>query len=71
MAKMSDCEEVAIERVESEQEIAHDKVPKDKLFKLKFKDNEKTYMILEYVLKRGRCLPYTVTLKGGFFKKKH
>ena len=61
---MSD-QEVRIERVNSVEEAIFDKVPEDKVFILTFKDKEKkTYKILEYVLKKGRFLPYNVNLKG-------
>ena len=65
-AKMSD-HEVAIERVRSEQEVAYDKVPGDVIFLLKFRNKDgKVYRINEYVLKKGRFLPYLAVLKGEF-----
>ena len=61
---MSD-QEVRIERINSVEETIYDKVPENKVFTLTFKDkDQKTYKILEYVLKEGRFLPYNVNLKG-------
>lgn len=54
-----------IERVNSEEELVFENVPKDTEYMLKFKDtNNKTYRVLDYKLKKGKTLPYNVMLRG-------
>ena len=62
----SDCE---IERTCSLEKVTeYDQVPADTEYILKFKNsNNKTYKALQYTLKRGKTLPYTVVLKGIFW----
>ena len=58
--------ELEIERVNSESEKkSHDNVPDDMKYTFKLKNEEgKSYSLLEYPLKKGKSLPYTVELKG-------
>ena len=66
---MSDSDsEIQIERAFSVEKASdYDIVPKDTTYILKLKDTaNKTYRALEYNLKEGKSLPYTVVLKGLF-----
>lgn len=62
----SDCE---LERTCSlEKATEYDQVPVNTEYILKFKNcNNKTYKALQYTLKQGKTLPYTVVLKGILF----
>ena len=61
--------EMELERASSEREVQlHEVVPRDILFKIKFKEaNGKTFNFFEYLLKEGISLPYELALKGKFF----
>ena len=66
---MSDSDsEIQIERTFSLEKVSeYDLVPEDTTYILKFKNTaNKTYKALEYNLKEGKSLPYTVVLKGAF-----
>ena len=58
----SDFSDTEIERVSSVTKISYDSVPKDIDFELKIKGSKKVR--LEYVLKKGKILPYTADLQG-------
>ena len=56
-----------IERVNSEEELVFENVPRDTVYMLKFKDtNNKTYRVLEKKKKKGKTLPYNVMLRGRY-----
>ena len=66
---MSDSDsEIQLERTFSfEKDSDYDIVPEDTTFILKLKNTaNKTYRALEYKLKQGKSLPYSVLLKGSF-----
>ena len=59
-------EELVCSEGEEEELPQFEKVPKDSMYKLKFKNlNDKTYAKLNYKLKAEKDLPYKVILKGN------
>ena len=59
--------ELVIERVDSENgnKKFYDEVPDDTLYTIKFKNEEgKSYCLFEYLLEKGKQLPYTTKLQG-------
>ena len=60
-------EDMPLQRADSEKENSYNVVPKNIVFKLKFKKiNGTTYEFFEYKLKKGNDLPYSTVVKGIF-----
>ena len=58
--------EMELERVSSQKETRYDEVPADNVYKFKLKNqNNRTFALFEYVLKRGKPLPYSTIVKGS------
>ena len=68
MSSYESDEDMPLQRADSEKENSYNIVPKNIVFKLKFKKlNGSTYEFFEYELKKGKDLPYFTVLKGIVF----